>query len=133
MGQNKKNFVQALFPCSVWIGKPPRLLVSHTQNIEEGGIMVPLKEKLRITEIVDLKISLGDQRIIRCKGMVSSVKENSNAISRYRFETKINFTQLDDSIMDDPTRREISRLVNATLKRKNGSNKSETPGKIPNP
>jgi len=111
-GQEKRRFSRAVFPCRVVVGSPIRLLVSHTENIGEGGVRVFLEEKLEPLTVVGLELYLEKERPIRCKGKVVWVQDKVNPIKKQPllFDTGIEFIGIDNS-----DRQYIKNLVDTIL------------------
>ena len=97
-GQERRKFPRAEFPCKIIVGSPIRLLVSHTENLGEGGIRVILEEKLSAFTNVGLEIHLEKEKPIKCKGRIVWVKEAVNPIERepVMYDTGIEFIEIAD-------------------------------------
>jgi len=111
-GEEKRKFARVIFPCRIVIGSPIRLLVSHTENIGEGGIRVILEEKLSVHTMVGLEIYVEKEKPIKCKGKVRWIGEKINPIARESllFDTGIEFVGISES-----DRQYIKKLVDTVL------------------
>ena len=95
-GSERRSSPRALFPCRIMISSPVRLLVSHTENISEGGIRVMLEEKLVPFTMVGIELYLDKNKPIKCKGKVAWIKEIVNPIEHEAsmYDTGIKFFDL---------------------------------------
>ena len=111
-GQEKRRYPRARFLCRMTVISPKRLLVSHTENIGEGGVRVILEEKLGVRTTVGLEVFVEKERPIKSKGRVVWVAESLNPIEGkpLLFDTGIEFIE-----MDDAARQYISKLVDSIL------------------
>ncbi|MFH1338742.1 MAG: PilZ domain-containing protein [Candidatus Omnitrophota bacterium] len=111
-GEEKRKFPRVIFPCRIVIGSPIRLLVSHTENIGEGGIRVILEEKLSAHTMVGLEIYVEKEKPIKCKGKVRWIGEKVNPLDRESllFDTGIEFVGIDEA-----DRQYIRKLVEIVL------------------
>lgn len=107
--QDRRKFPRAAFPCKIMLDSPIRLLVSHTENLSEGGIRVILEEKLNSFANVGMEIHLEKSRPIKCKGRVMWVMEKINPLEKQAtlYDTGIQFTNIAQADKDY-----ISKLVN---------------------
>lgn len=97
-GAERRGSPRALFPCRIMISSPIRLLVSHTENISDGGIRVMLEEKLGPFTMVGIELYLDKNKPVKCKGKVAWVKEIVNPIEHApsMYDTGIKFVDLLD-------------------------------------
>jgi len=117
-GQERRRFPRANFPCKIVIssppqvGAPPQELVSHTDNIGEGGIRVILEKRLSYSDTVGLDLYLSKDKPIKCKGRVIWSREKMNPLEGQpiMFDTGIEFTTISDS-----DREYIAKMVDAIL------------------
>ncbi len=95
-GDERRRSPRAPFPCKIVVGSPIRLLVSHVENISEGGIRVLLEEKLSNFVNVGLELFVEKEKPIKCKGKVMWVQERINPIQQTPviFDTGIQFINL---------------------------------------
>lgn len=81
-GVDRRKFPRAEYPCLITIRKytpPPISILSHTENISEGGVRVILDHKVETTTEVDLEIDLKDALPnINSRGTIRWVKEISS-------------------------------------------------------
>lgn len=119
-GQDRRKFLRADFPCKIVVGSPIRLLVSHTENISEGGIRVFLEEKLSAYTNVSMEIFFEKDRPIKCKGKIMWVVERINPIEKKAilFDTGIRFFEINDS-----DKQYIRQLVEKIVEKNNQENK----------
>ena len=110
--REKRRYTRAVIPCRIEVGSPSQLLISHTENIGEGGVRVFLEGKLKLLTTVDLKIFLEKGNPIKCKGKVVWVAERLNPLDHkpLLFDTGIEFTE-----MDEPGKQYIRQLVDTVL------------------
>ena len=110
--QERRRYTRAIFPCKIVVSCPKQLLVSHTENIGEGGLRVFLEDRLEPLSIVDLKIFVKKESPIKCKGKVVWVAEMLEPIDNQPllFDTGIEFTE-----MDDTGRKYMEKLVDVIL------------------
>jgi len=110
--QERRRYTRAVIPCRIEVSSPHQPLISHTENIGEGGVRVFLEEKLKLLSIVDLRIFLEKQSPIKCKGKVVWIAERLNPVDHkpLLFDTGIEFTE-----MDEPGRKYIGKLVDTVL------------------
>jgi len=94
----RRQYTRALFPCRIMISSPIRLLISHTEDISEGGIRVMLEEKLSPFTMVGIELYFDKNRPMKCKGKIAWVKEITNPIEKMpsMFDTGIKFIDLTD-------------------------------------
>lgn len=109
---NRRKFPRAAFPCKIIMESPIRLLVSHTENLSEGGIRVILEEKLNAFANVGMEMFLEKDRPIKCKGRVMWVMEKINPLDHKAtlYDTGIQFTNINQADKDY-----ISKLVNVIV------------------
>lgn len=81
-GVDRRKFPRAEYPCLITIRKytpPPISILSHTENISEGGVRVILDSRVDIATEVDLEIDLKDALPnINSRGTIRWVKEISS-------------------------------------------------------
>lgn len=101
-GEERRKYIRADFPCKIIIGSPIRLLVSHTEDIAEGGIRVILEEKLAPYTNVAIELYVEKDNPIKCKGRIIWVKEAVNPLQRQptMYDTGIEFTEIKDCDTD---------------------------------
>lgn len=79
-GINRRRYLRVEFPYTIHIystqGKP---ISTYTEDISSGGVRVVTQQKLHLSDIVDLKIYIGDE-FIRSKGKVVWIKEKSSPV-----------------------------------------------------
>jgi c-di-GMP-binding flagellar brake protein YcgR len=79
-GLNRRRFLRADFPYTIHIyssgGKP---ISTYTDDISSGGVRVVTQERLNDSDIVDLKIYVGEN-FLRCKGKIAWVREKVNSV-----------------------------------------------------
>ncbi|MBU1998771.1 MAG: PilZ domain-containing protein [Candidatus Omnitrophota bacterium] len=121
-GKEKRRFPRAAFPCKIAVGYPLHWLVAHTENISIGGVSVMLEEKLNAFTPVNLDIFLGKDRIIKCQGVVSWVKEKINPVEKnvVLYDVGIKFTVMSEDDMEY-----VNRLVVAFDDQEKKSDKVE--------
>jgi hypothetical protein len=92
-GAERRTAPRAIFPCRIMISSPVRLLVSHTENISEGGIRVMLEERLSPFTMVGIELYFDKNKPIKCKGKIAWIKEITNPVDRAAnmFDTGIKF------------------------------------------
>ena len=115
VGEERRKFPRAKFPCKIVIVSPDKSLVSHTENIGEGEIRVLLEGKLNISTPVEVELFLLDRdKPIKCKGKVVWVQEKTNPLEKrsLMFDTGIAFTDI-----DNPDRGYIKKVVTHLLSR----------------
>ena len=97
-GQERRGSKRVIFPCKIMISSPVRMLVSHTENISDGGIRVIIEEKLPIFTMVGIELFIDKNKPIKCKGKVAWVKEVVNPIERsaMMFDIGIKFIDIND-------------------------------------
>ncbi|MDD5069416.1 MAG: PilZ domain-containing protein [Candidatus Omnitrophica bacterium] len=67
---NKRRFIRIEFPFTVHVNVPQGNIIStYVENISEGGIKVIMKEELKPSDLVDLKIYVKETPI-ECRGRV---------------------------------------------------------------
>jgi Tfp pilus assembly protein PilZ len=62
-GLNRREFPRVMYPCMVKCGtgsSPKETLLTHTENIGEGGLCVILKREFRLFSLIDLEVDLLD-------------------------------------------------------------------------
>jgi len=98
-GEEKRKFPRAVFPCKVIIGSPVRLIVSHTENISEGGLRVMLEEKLGAYTNVGMEIFFEKERPLKCKGRIIWVVEKINPLEKkaVMYDTGIQFIDMQET------------------------------------
>ncbi len=65
MGSEKRKFIRAVVRCKIFIRSPSKhTIVTHTENIGEGGIRVKIKKRLVNFSIVDLEIQIENEKIV---------------------------------------------------------------------
>ncbi|MBN3037863.1 MAG: PilZ domain-containing protein [Candidatus Omnitrophica bacterium] len=78
-GVDRRKFPRAEYPCLITIRKytpPPVSILSHTENISEGGVRVIIDHRIDINTEVDLEIDLKDALPnISSRGTIRWVKE----------------------------------------------------------
>ena len=111
-GEEKRKFPRALFPCKIVIGSPIRLLVSHTENVSEGGLRVILEEKLSAYTNVGLELFFEKNKPVKCKGRIIWVVEKVNPLEReaVMYDTGIQFTEISD-VDRDHIKKLVSNLT----------------------
>jgi hypothetical protein len=97
-GSERRAAARVPFPCKIMISSPVRLLVSHTENLSEGGLRVMLEEKLSPFTVVGIELYVDKGRPVKCKGKVAWVKDIFNPIAREAilYDTGIKFIELND-------------------------------------
>ena len=96
-GVEKRYFVRANLPCRIIVHTPTEnIIITHTENIGAGGIMVILDERLTISSSVDLEIFLDDEPI-KCEARIVWVieKETSDTAKDMRWDTGVEFYKID--------------------------------------
>jgi len=114
-GQERREYPRAMFSCKIIVKSPHRELVSHTENIGEGGIRVNLEEELKHSAIVDLEFFLKQNKPIRCEGRIIWVvkKVSPNLRKPTMFYTGIKFRG-----MNIEDKKCIKQLVDEILRSK---------------
>ena len=73
-GNNRRKFPRVNYPCLVVLrdnGESHEAVLSHTENVGEGGLCVILKKNLRVFSVVDIELDLLDfEEHIKCQGKV---------------------------------------------------------------
>jgi len=101
----QRRFVRAKFDCKIIIHAPKEhIIVSHTENIGAGGIMVIIDENLEVSSMVGLEIYLNGEPIT-CSGRVAWVVENQG-----RYDTGVEFVKISEE-----DRRVIDNLVKSIV------------------
>jgi PilZ domain len=97
-GSERRTAVRVPFPCKIMISSPIRLLVSHTENLSEGGLRVMLEEKLTPFTVVGIELYVDKGNPLKCKGKVAWVKDVFNPIARevILHDTGIKFIEMND-------------------------------------
>ncbi len=97
-GIEKRRFVRANFPCKIIISTPDKhTIVTHTENIGAGGVRVIIDEKLEVSSIVGLEISLDNEQITSQSRIVWAIEtENSSSQNKPLYDTGIEFYQIDE-------------------------------------
>lgn len=114
-GLERRRFPRAKFPCKIIAHTlSEHTLVSHTENIGEGGVRVILDEKLSVHSKVGLEIYL-EQEPIKCRGRIVWVIDIAHPLHQQAllFDTGIEFLDL---CREDADR--IKELVERLLARK---------------
>lgn len=111
MHTEKRKFPRGNFFCKITAIFGERLLVfnSYTENISEGGVKVFLEEKLNISTVVDMELSLAnDEEPIKCKGELIWVQEipPDQTEKESLFDTGIKFIEINEQ-----DKKKISQLV----------------------
>lgn len=101
MHTEKRKFPRGNFFCKITAIFGERLLVfnSYTENISEGGVKVFLEEKLNISTVVDMELSLAnDEETIKCKGELIWVQEipPDQTEKESLFDTGIKFIEINE-------------------------------------
>ena len=95
--KEKRRFVRVDLSCKIVVYAPAKHeILTHTENIGEGGVKVVIDEKLETLSIVGLELYLAEEPIV-CQGRVVWVLEQQN-----RFDTGIEFYDIknpDDKII----------------------------------
>lgn len=97
-GYEKRRFVRGDFFCKIIISTPKqRELISHTENIAEGGVRVILEEELEVNSMVDLEIYISKMPIVG-RGRVAWVVPEKNPITgeALLYDTGIEFFGISD-------------------------------------
>ena len=110
--RDKRKFPRVLFPCRLRLISQGHPLISHTENISEGGIRVILDENLKYYPLVGIELSIAKNKVISCEGRVVWVKEELNPIEEkaVMFDTGIEFVDI-----KEPDRKYIKKLVDKIL------------------
>jgi hypothetical protein len=91
-GIDRRQFPRAEYPCLITIRKytpPPISILSHTENISEGGVRVILDHKIEVNTEIDLEIDLKDALPnIASRGTIRWVKEVAHAQEQHSAEGK---------------------------------------------
>jgi len=97
-GSERRTAARVPFPCKIMISSPVRLLVSHTENLSEGGLRVMLEEKLSPFTVVGIELYVDKGKPIKCKGKIAWVKDILNPIAREAtlHDTGIKFIEMDE-------------------------------------
>jgi len=97
-GSERRIATRVPFPCKIMISSPIRLLVSHTENVSEGGLRVMLEEKLAPFTMVGIELYVDKQKPIKCKAKVAWVKEIMNPVAREAtmYDTGFKFVEMND-------------------------------------
>ena len=119
-GQDRRQFPRADFPCKIVVGSPIRLLVSHTENISEGGIRIILEEKLTAFTNISMEVFFERERPLKCKGKVMWVVERVNPIEKKAalYDTGIRFFDLSEA-----DKAYIRKLVDSVIPKKDSDQK----------
>ena len=96
-GRNRRKFPRVLFPCLIKIrdskdGKDA--LLTHTQNVSNGGVRVILKHKIPMATLLDIEIDLMDaDEHLSCLGKVvwSEKRKSTEAVKPDFFDIGIEF------------------------------------------
>ncbi|MCP4653366.1 MAG: PilZ domain-containing protein [Candidatus Omnitrophica bacterium] len=122
-GENRREHSRVSFPCKIMISSPVRLLVSHTENLSEGGMRVVLEEKLSPYTMVGIEVFFEKNKPIKCKGKIAWVKEMVNPIAKTptMFETGIKFIELNDC--DKEYIKKLIKAITPEQKDDSGENK----------
>jgi len=79
-GKNRRRFTRVSAPYTIHIftlkGRP---IATYTEDLSSGGVRVTLREKLAVSELVDLKIYIGDE-FVHCKGKIAWIKEQASSV-----------------------------------------------------
>jgi len=101
----QRRFVRAKFDCKIIIHTPKEhVIVSHTENIGAGGIMVIINESLQVSSVVGLEIYLNGEPIV-CSGRIAWAVENQGC-----YDTGVEFTKISEE-----DRRVIDNLVKSIV------------------
>ena len=116
-GIERRRFPRAEYPCKIVV-RAPRLhsFSTHTENIGCGGIRIIIEEEFKVGNILALKLFLGKDQVVHCKGKVVwavSIK-NPLVVGSSLFDLGLEFVDLKGSSAQD-----IQDLVSKLLESKN--------------
>jgi len=95
-GSNRRRFPRANFACKIAVYTLMKhSLLSHTENIGEGGLRVIIDEKIELYSEVGLELYLRREPIC-CRGRIVWVVDMANPLSKETilFDTGIEFLDL---------------------------------------
>jgi len=122
-GQEKRRFARVIFPCYIVITPPSnsvsQTLVSHVENLSEGGVGVVVEKELELLSKAKLTLLSEKDKILECTGTVVWVKkkeDHAQGIFHLKekpllFNVGIEFTEISDS-----AKQRIKELIEAALK-----------------
>ena len=121
-GMDRRRFPRANFPCRLMLNVSGQPLVTHTENISEGGVRVVADRRVEAYKEADLEIFIGNSRLIAGKGKIAWVRERQNPLEgqAFMFDVGIVFTQISDE-----DRQYLRNLVETLLSTDESENASE--------
>ena len=122
-GLNRRQFPRAKYPCMVKVlshGDAPESILTHTENVSNGGICVILRKSLQCFDKVDIEIDLMDgEEHIACWGKAVWVvrRKATDPLKPSWYDIGIEYVD-----MSSENRKRIERLV-AQITRNEGKAK----------
>ena len=105
-GIDRRKFPRVMYPCTVKVissSGPPDAILTHTENIGQGGIGISIKNEIKLFALVKLEVDLlGIDEHIYPKGKVAwSVRRKAiEKIKPLFYDIGIEFTEISQRDQD---------------------------------
>jgi len=107
--KERRKFIRVRYPCEITIHKPQKHIIStNAENISAGSLGLVLKEKIKLSSIIDVDLYGITKEPIVCKGKIKwvSKKDNPSIKNSAIYNTGIEFFKIKENDVV-----EINKLV----------------------